>query len=157
MFRSTTVYSGELTFREVALETLGGVRGAKYALKTLTVWLRKKAKQEGWVYDFRLTLSTSKPGIYNRKPARVHAHFIIIGNPGTTIAQFIQSYWHQRYGMVNLERLTTVDDIRRKTDYIDRQADFTWHQKLNIGQIGEELETILDRAALETNQGLESE
>jgi hypothetical protein len=157
MQRTTKVYSGELTFSDLALEGMDGVQGARAAFKGLTVWLRKKARQEGWAYDFRLSLSTSKPSIFRRRPARIHGHFIFIGNPGTTIAKFIKKYWHHRYGMVSLERLGTAEDVRRKTKYIDLQADFTWKQKLGAELLGGGLSDALHEAVPETNHRLESE
>ena len=142
MQRAMTAYTGELTFNETALELMRDAKEVKRAFKNLTVWLRKKAKKEGWSYDLHLCLSQSKPYSDRQVHARLHGHFLLVGKPGTTIAQAIRDYWASRYGYVKLEKLVTDGDIRGKQAYMDSQAEFTWEQQIGI----ESLDGGLSRA-----------
>lgn len=52
----------------------------------------------GWI----LTVSSC----LNRKksPDRLHIHLLIEGSPGSTIGNYITSYWKKRFGLVNKQK-----------------------------------------------------
>lgn len=127
--RKTTEYGLELTYRDSILKDMPPNEYEEFTekqLKTLLTALRKHAKKENWAY--KITVGPSIVDPRTGKKVRLHAHILLKANPGWTVAEYIKSYWHKRYGMAGIVKIKTSANF---AGYIKDQAMYVRERTLN--------------------------
>jgi hypothetical protein len=55
-----------------------------------------------------------------KRRERLHIHLLIVGEPGSTIAEYITRYWEMRHGLVSKKKFG-FDDVNWLEEYFDSQ------------------------------------
>lgn len=55
-----------------------------------------------------------------QEPVRLHVHVLINGEPGSTMSEYITTYWRKRFGLVDKKKLCDAD-IGCLTEYFSSQ------------------------------------
>ncbi|EEG78117.1 rolling circle replication-associated protein [Dethiobacter alkaliphilus] len=144
--RRTTAYWLTLSYK---IEPTGDIKKqTKAHLKALMASLRKQGRANQWAYKIICCPSITDPR--TKRVKRLHIHLLIEGNPGATIAQYIEKYWSGKtvqrngkgYGLANYGKCN--QSTAGYISYMQEQAIYTWEQ--TEGELPQERETFESQA-----------